>query len=373
MMRPGTFTSRKAPGQAMTELLIAASFVLVPLLLLIPLLGKYIDIRHATIQAARYEAWEYTVWYNDGAAGLSDDTPGGYPNTLPIKTVDETVDESRRRFFSKTDLPIRGDDAATGWTDVDRNPLWTDHRARRLWDGSLDTPTPPDPTESTPDLTFGIMTAIIDIIDVIFEALASALGLIGDVGFTAINTDGYSVSTVQAIVNVPDGLIDFQNMRDAAVDDSVGGFQLTFGSQAAVLTDNWNAGGLEHVTNQAGGLVPTKILAELVDAIPGLKDIWDVVTTFLAPELRLCNPSFPPLLPEFDKAFVEDQDGSLWLGYMDIDAVPADRLDMDGDGARDDSRAVTCTDGVCRYDLSGATYSGPTPYTQGMSKSTCDT
>jgi hypothetical protein len=364
---------RHRRGQAMTELLIAASFVLVPLFLLIPLLGKYIDIRHAAIQAARYEAWEYTVWYNGTAGGAGDDRPGGYPNALPIKTLDETDQESMRRFFSRTDLPISGDDIA-GWDEADRNPLWTDHRGNFLWDGTLDSPTLTDQNESTPDLTFGVMSAIVDIIDTIFEALASALGLIGDVGFTAINTNGYSISTVEAIVNVPDGLIDFQNMRDAAVDDSVGGFQLAFRSQAAVLTDNWNAGGLEHTTNQAGGLVPTKILAELIEAIPGLKDIWDVVTTFLAPELRLCNPSFPhPFGDTWDKAFVEPQDGSLWLGYMDIDAVPADRLDMDEDGARDDARAVTCDAGVCRYDFSGATYSGPTPYTQGMSKSICDT
>jgi len=367
MTRSGTRVVAGMRGQAMTELLIAASFVLVPLLLLIPLLGKYIDIRHAAIQAARYEAWEYTVWYNSAADG-----PSGYPNALPIKTVGDTEKESMQRFFSNTSSLITGDDVS-GWDVAERNPLWTDHRGNPLWDESLDSPTPIDHNEPTPDLTFGVMSGIIDIIDTIFEALADALGLIGNVGFTAINTNGYSISTVAAVVNVPDGLIDFANMTDSGNDSSVGGFQLTFSSQAAVLTDSWNAGGLEHTTNQAGGLVPTKILAELVDAIPGLKDIWDIVTTFLAPELRLCNPSFPPLLAEFDKAFVEDEDGSLWLGYMDIDAVPADRLDMDEDGARDDSRAVTCTDGVCRYDFTGATYSGPTPYTQGMSKSACDT
>lgn len=43
-------------GQAMTEFLISASFVLVPLFLGISLLGKYIDIKHAGIQAARYQA-----------------------------------------------------------------------------------------------------------------------------------------------------------------------------------------------------------------------------------------------------------------------------------------------------------------------------
>jgi len=358
-------------GQATTELLITASFVLVPLLLLIPLLGKYIDIKHATIQAARYEAWEYTVWYNGTAGGLSDDRPGGYPNTLPIKTVDQVEAESMRRFFSNTNVPISGDDIS-GWNVDERNPLWTSHRGENLWDGSLDSATPTDRNEPTPDLTGGIMSDIIDILDIIFEALADALALGGSsVGFTAINTDGYSISRVAAVVKVPDGLIDFANMNNEGVDASTGTFDLTFSSQAAVLTDSWNAGGLEHATNQAGGLVPTKLLQTLIDdVLPGwVRDVLDIMTA-IVPELQMCNPFYNH---PFDKPFVEPQDGSLWLGYMDIDAVPADRLDMDEDGARDDGRAVTCTDGVCRYDFSGAAYSGPTPYTQGMSKSACDT
>jgi hypothetical protein len=367
MKRSRTRPLYMARGQAMTELLIAAAFLLVPLLLLIPLLGKYIDIRHAAIQAARYEAWEYTVWYNNAADG-----PDGYPNPLPLKNVNQTEAESMRRFFSRTDLPISGDDATTGWDLADRNPLWTDHRAQPLWDGALDTATLTDHNEPTPDLTGGIMSLLIDILDTIFEALASALAMGGSsVGFTAINTDGYSISEVAAVVRVPDGLIDFATMHDAGVDASVDSFDLTFRSQAAVLTDSWNAGGLEHTTNQAGGIVPTKLLQTLIDdVLPSwVRDALDIMA-IIVPELLMCNPFYNH---PFDKPFVETQDGSLWLGYMDIDAVPPDRLDMDGDGARDESRAVSCADGVCRYDLSGATYSGPTPYTQGLSKAACDT
>ena len=364
----------RSAGQAMTELLIAATFVLVPLFLLIPLLGKYIDIRHATVQAARYEAWEYTVWFNGAGGGQKDDRPDGYSNSLPMKTVDQTERESMRRFFSDTSLPLNADDKL-GWTSVNRNPLWTDHRGQPLWDGSLDPDTTTQRNEPTPDLTGGVMSTIIGIIDTIFEALASALSLIGDVGFTAIDKDGYSISSVAAVVKVPDGLIDFANMTQGGVDTSVTHFNLTFRSQAAVLTDSWNAGGLEHTTNQAGGLVPTKILDALFDSIPVIADVWNIFAA-IVPELLLCNPSYNH---PFDKPFApppndpDKKDGSLWLGYMDIDAVPPDRLDMDGDGERDDDRAINCDNGMCDFDLSGATYTGPTPYTEGMSKSPCDT
>lgn len=45
-------------GQALLEILVAASFVLVPLLFLIVYLGKVGDLQHRTHEATRYAAWE---------------------------------------------------------------------------------------------------------------------------------------------------------------------------------------------------------------------------------------------------------------------------------------------------------------------------
>ncbi|OGT31677.1 MAG: hypothetical protein A2W28_09180 [Gammaproteobacteria bacterium RBG_16_51_14] len=369
-------------GQAMTELLITASMLLVPLLLLIPLLGKYIDIKHSTIEAARYEAWEYTVWYNGTNNGQADDRPDGYPNAQPVKGLTQTQIESRRRFFSDITLPIANDDKTIGWRNEPgkRNPLWLDHEGRILWDGTIDAGTLPKNNEPTPDFTGGVMNLLMDIIQIVFDALKWALSLAGsNVGFTAINNDGYINTTVTAPVLVPVGLINMPNMLDTpGVDDSTAGFMINFSSSAAVLSEGWNAGGLEHTTNQAGGLVPTKLLDTLLDSIPAVKTVFNGVLGTLVPELRLCNPGFPHPLG-FDKPFVEPDDGSLWLGYMDIDAVPPDRLDMDGDGNRDTDRekgqanGITCEDGMCDYNMTGATYTGPTPFVQGMSKSPCDT
>jgi hypothetical protein len=56
-MSPSQRHRRCERGQAMTEVLIAATFILVPLFLIVPAFGKFIDMRHATIQAARYQAW----------------------------------------------------------------------------------------------------------------------------------------------------------------------------------------------------------------------------------------------------------------------------------------------------------------------------
>lgn len=50
-------------GQAMVEFIVAGIFVLVPLFLAISIFGKFINVQHIAEAAARYGAWERTVWY----------------------------------------------------------------------------------------------------------------------------------------------------------------------------------------------------------------------------------------------------------------------------------------------------------------------
>jgi Tfp pilus assembly protein PilV len=359
--KPLKYTS----GQAMTETLITSAMVLVPLLLLIPLLGKYIDIKHATIQSARYQAWEYTVWYSsdderDAPLSTAERSTGfvnGNGNSLDniSKTTAQTQTEARRRFFSETNTPISNGDKTGDWRKDERNRLWTDHRGESLvLDNFSDAS--PTPSAATPDLTFGVLNLILDVISAITEAMAWALGAIGsDVGFTMINTDGYSKSQVSFPAAAPAGLIDFPNPITGLFDNST--LNLNFTGTASVLTDGWNTGGLGHTINQTGGLVITKMFAELIEAIPGADVIWDVVS-LLIPEWRRCNPSIPlgPLDENWGTVarwegndYVNhpsqtiNNNGSLWLGYMNVDAVHPDRLDVD-DGTH------ACPDGICNFD-----------------------
>ena len=58
-------------GQALVEFTIAAMTLLVPLFFMISYIAKYHDMQAATIQAARYAAWERTVYFgkSDWASG----------------------------------------------------------------------------------------------------------------------------------------------------------------------------------------------------------------------------------------------------------------------------------------------------------------
>lgn len=57
--------ARRARGQALVEFVVVSLFFLLPLFLAIVALAKFSDVQHTTQMAARYSAWERTVWYDD--------------------------------------------------------------------------------------------------------------------------------------------------------------------------------------------------------------------------------------------------------------------------------------------------------------------
>ncbi|MGE0800202.1 MAG: hypothetical protein AB7G13_11980 [Lautropia sp.] len=104
-------------GQALVETLVVL-LALVPLLLAIPLLAKYQDIRHAAVAAARTAAYECSVRFEQCGDPAAQATIG---------------DGLRRRHFARHshDLLSRdapSDDAAAG----ERNRFWVDRRGAPL-------------------------------------------------------------------------------------------------------------------------------------------------------------------------------------------------------------------------------------------------
>ncbi len=274
-------------GQAMTEFTVVAGFVLIPVFLLIPLLGKYIDIRHSTIQAARYEAWEYTAWHASGQS------PDGFDQTLPVKEPAALKREAQRRFFSDPALPLKASDQSVGWHASDKNGLWQDHRGTPLFDGA-NRGTSAD-EHDTPDIT-GIVTPLFRVVDTAFTALARALKFLGvDAGFTAIDSKGYYRSDS----GVKTARLDWFDPNNTL--SGVDAFErgLTFQAQAGVLSQHWNAGSSVMAAYQTRGLVPTSLLDNKV-----MHTAQTVLGVF-APELKK---------------------DSLKFGYVDYDSVPPDRL-----------------------------------------------
>lgn len=85
-------------GQAVTEFLVLAA-ALIPLLLLLPLIAKYQDIRHHALLASRYAAFDVAV-RNDGSGSW--------------KPAAELAKEVRQRYFTDLSAPIRGGEPGAG-------------------------------------------------------------------------------------------------------------------------------------------------------------------------------------------------------------------------------------------------------------------
>lgn len=96
-------------GQSLTEFLVLC-LALLPLFLLLPMIGKYQDIGHATHMASRYIAFE---------AGTRNDALNSFKPEAQLAT------EIRQRFFSNADAPIKTGASANG---ASQNLLWRDTR-----------------------------------------------------------------------------------------------------------------------------------------------------------------------------------------------------------------------------------------------------
>lgn len=114
--RPGAFGPSLQRGQSTVEFVVLA-LVLVPLLLAVPLVGKYLDLAQTAAVAGRYAAFEGAVRHSSASGGW--------------KTDAELAMEVRRRFFSNSDAPVKTGDAA-GDFNAHRNTLWFDHRGDPL-------------------------------------------------------------------------------------------------------------------------------------------------------------------------------------------------------------------------------------------------
>lgn len=104
-------------GQAMTEMLVVA-LVLIPLLLLIPMIGKYQDMAHATQLASRYLAFDAMTRNNGLGSGN-------------FKSADQLAGEVRRRFFSNSNAVIKSEDTA-GNFKAHQNMFWRDPKGASL-------------------------------------------------------------------------------------------------------------------------------------------------------------------------------------------------------------------------------------------------
>jgi len=259
----------------MTEFVVTAVLFLIPLFLLVPLFGKYIDMKSQAVLGARYVAWERTVWY--GGASASVDWPGA------AKTADEIANEMKQRVFSENAGLASGDKSASkfggsgvksNWYNRDGSSMLANYGAVGQNLESRDTP--------------GIVNDVLGLI----VAVADAIG--------PFNLEMKGLQVAEVSVTAATLPIGMSLSGDTTKAFNPG--KLTFSDTSAVLSNTWSANGAAHVKSQTQGLTPTSIFQN-----PVIKVLWDVV------RITFGVVAAPELL------FLE-------VGKVEPDVVPPDRL-----------------------------------------------
>ncbi|MDB5809174.1 MAG: hypothetical protein JWN94_1296 [Betaproteobacteria bacterium] len=245
-------------GQALVEFTIAAATVLLPLFLIIPILGKYMDMKAASIQAARYAAWERTVWF------------GGADWTAATKSDLEIQREIQQRFFSDTAAAKlqSSQSAATGWGGTGPKPIWRDRGGNPMlanYDGDVTQATPRGQTPGTMD---AILTPVVEVVNVV----DSILGAKFELDMQSLYTTTVNVQTVQTMPIK-------QILKNTSSSAGTPLFRMT----NVLVANGWSANGAGNVKKQVEGLTPSSVAQR--DPLKTVLTVVQYVSTVFAPEL----------------------------------------------------------------------------------------
>lgn len=111
---------RSEQGQSLTEFIVLAAFAWIPLFFLIIYTGKWSFTQLRSIEAARYVAWERTVWQESPPSGR---------DWLAVKSDDALRNEAALRFFGPNGSGLTHVSQGSGKT-VD--PILTRHDGQPL-------------------------------------------------------------------------------------------------------------------------------------------------------------------------------------------------------------------------------------------------
>ncbi len=258
----------RALGVATIEFVVLC-LALAPLFVLMPLVGKLLDMALATESAARYAAFQGIVRNDASPAGWTSD--------------DDLALDIRRRFFGAPGVSIKTGDAA-GDADSDRNPLWRDAAAAPLL-ASFDDVAAASGRDREPG--FKVIGA-----QQVIEAYRGPLSL---------ETATLNVGRVQAAV-APFDLLTYGTPW--------GGLELRFDRSVAILVDGWPA--------PSRAIVGKRIHDGGASVFPYTP--LQIETSALTPLVRLT------LDPSGKLAELGGLDPAMPVGSVDASVIPCDRF-----------------------------------------------
>ena len=223
---------RKEKGAASVELIVGCLAAL-PLFFGISLLGKYADMRHKTVEAANYIAWEKVIWQSGKSA-----------SDLELEATDRLMGHREAPIIASSTVATQG---------VTEDPLWRDRATRTLMvsDGS---------TIRVNVTSTSNAGGIAHSAGVRFAAERADLSVNG---ITAYRVTLPATNRARTPLS-PTGLSSFFNVSHYSLPSA-----LTFPATSGILVDSWNAENKDTYQNSVKKLTVEKILD--IAVIPGTK------------------------------------------------------------------------------------------------------
>ncbi len=238
-------------GAVSLEVIIVCMLVLVPLFILTPLLGKYIDTKQKVEVAARYAAWERTAWFAPGSTTLG--SAGGTDAQSAQKTNEQIGFETQARVFSGRDEPVhngQGNGSSGEQLDYMSYFMNRDNSGVASYEALFE-----DAPGAPADQYINIVANSGDGSDVpgVAENAAGLLtSIAGYIGGFDLNNDGLYTSEIT------------MDVKEPAWFDAFAGIDIKFTREHTLLADGWGAGGLDHNEKLVRGLTLTTILDNVV-------------------------------------------------------------------------------------------------------------
>lgn len=234
----------KQRGQAMVESVVGLSYVIVPLLILLPFMSKLTGVQHRAEQASHYSAWERTVWKNRQPSQL----PRRSGIYLARKSEADLARQIPWRFYQQDGQQIKSStNDQWDWSEH-VHPL-VEHQVQQgaaqglqpLVSSNQDNPNNSNELDRFTRSSNGSRLP-----GVLNGATSTALGVISFMGFS-LERDQFYRTNVSTQV---------ENFYIEPFDE----LDLNFSSQSALLASGWNAAGPYHVKNRTRKLVLTNVM-----------------------------------------------------------------------------------------------------------------
>ncbi|WP_108946184.1 hypothetical protein [Shewanella halifaxensis] len=278
------YTTRQA-GQALIESAVGLSFVIIPLLMVMPFMAKVSGLQHKSQQASHYSAWERTVWKENRPSRL----PSRSGLYIAQKSEVDSAQQIPWRFYQKDGIKLNSNPSTQwDWNNSVHPLLRHPTQQNQLSQTLLKATQANQQNQVNNELArFSRTHAGERLPGNIGSAVGRAVGLLSFTGFS-LETDQFYRASVGANI---------ENFHIKPFDS----LNLSLNGNSALLASGWNAGGPYHVKNRVERLVLTNYMN-------------------IAP-IRTAQ-SILGILP-FGK---EIRPNRLKLGHVDPNALPTNRL-----------------------------------------------